>query len=80
VASSITALRLAVLWLADGTDAGFAGGSEKGPWLDPGESAITVVVFESRGVAERLGDGTSGVLGFDVLTFLTLPTRTTMAR
>lgn len=72
----MTALRVAVLWLAEGT-----GGSANGPWSTSGESMIIGPLADSFAVTEpRLGEDSSGVLGLLVDTFLTLPTRTTMAR
>jgi hypothetical protein len=80
VASSITALRVVVLWEAD------LGGSENGPSSEAGESTMSVGADESRMVdPDAVGDvselaSEDGFGGLLAPTFLTLPTRTTMAR
>jgi hypothetical protein len=80
VASSITALRLVVLCEAD------FGGSENGPSSTAGESAMMVAAAESRTVVpDTVGDvaeseSAPGLRCLLELTFLTLPTRTTIAR
>jgi hypothetical protein len=79
VASSMTALRLVVLCVAD------FGGSEKGP-SSAGESTMMVAAAESRIVdPDTVGDATESASGAGLgcllaPIFLTLPTRTTMAR
>ncbi len=78
MASSITALRLVLLLFTESF-----GGSENGPWSGVGESTIIVAALESRIVEDEVlgvGIGSSGVFGLPRGTFLTLPTRTTMAR
>lgn len=79
VASSMTALKLDELWLAD------FGGSLNGLCSVAGESTIRVGAEESRRDPDAAGEMSESESGFDLggrwaLTFLTLPTRTTMAR
>jgi hypothetical protein len=80
VASSITALRLVVLWVAD------LGGSENGLCSLAGESTMRVAAAESRMVdpdteGDLVESASAASLGDRLaFTFFTLPTRTTIAR
>jgi len=83
VASSITALKLVLLKVPVLLEADVFGGSEKGPISDDGESTIIVAAVESLALdSEPMLDADVSSLSREpvVLSFFTLPTRTTIAR